>query len=98
MKNFLFILILLFFAACDNRSKFGFSSGNCNEVYQTCMNKCIQDKPRNECIESCSKSRGMCQAVKTKGCMQDCNKNYGKNSQQAETCKKRCVENGGNSY
>lgn len=99
MKIIMFIAIVFLLNACDNKSKFGFTSSNCNEVYTNCMNKCTQgNQPKNKCLESCDKSRSMCEAVKTKGCMQDCNKVYGKGSQQAETCKQRCINNRGVRY
>lgn len=100
MKNFAFLfMIMLLLSGCNNESKFGFTSSNCGEVYNNCMNKCIQsNKTRAECLGNCDKSRAMCEAVKTKGCMQDCNTNYGKNTPSSDACKRSCVENRGNSY
>lgn len=89
----LLTLPFLLFLGCD-KSKFGFSSSNCGEVYTNCLTKCTQSgKTRAECLNGCERSKGMCQAVKIKGCMQDCNTNYGKNSPSAEACKRSCAEN-----
>lgn len=98
MKYLMFLLIpLLLITACNNRDKFGFSSSNCDEVYTNCMNKCTQgDKTKADCLVSCSKSRNMCYAVKVKGCMQDCNKHYGKDTPGSKRCKQACVNNRGN--
>ncbi|RDU65539.1 hypothetical protein [Helicobacter sp. MIT 14-3879] len=99
IKILLCSFIILALNACNKDNTFGFTSGNCNEVYTACMNKCTQaNKTRSECINNCDKSRSMCEAVKTKGCMQNCNKNYGKKSQQAEVCKQQCMNNRGVSY
>lgn len=95
----IFLLAVSFLViGCNNRDKFGFSSGNCSEVYNNCLNKCTQTKSRVECLTSCDRSRGMCEAIKTKGCMQDCNKQYGKNNPSTEACKNICIENKGISY
>ena len=89
-------LYVIFAVGCEKKAQFGFTSSDCNEVYTNCLNKCIQtNKTRIECSQSCERSRGMCSAIKVKGCMQDCNKRYGKNTMQSETCKKRCSENRG---
>lgn len=96
MRIFLVILMAIFFAGCEKKATFGFTSNDCNEVYTNCINKCIQtNKSRAECANSCDRSRGMCEAIKVKGCMQNCNKRYGKNTMQSETCKKRCSDNRG---
>lgn len=96
MRIFLVILMAIVFAGCEKKATFGFTSNDCNEVYTNCINKCIQtNKSRAECANSCDRSRGMCEAIKVKGCMQNCNKRYGKNTMQSETCKKRCSENRG---
>lgn len=100
MKKWIFLAILgaIILGGCDSgkKSPFGFSSNDCNEVYSNCLNKCIQsNKTRVECVGSCERSRGMCEAIKVKGCMQNCNKRYGKGTLQAETCKKRCADNRG---
>lgn len=95
---FLAVLVMIIFGGCDSgkKSPFGFSSNDCNEVYSNCLNKCIQsNQTRVECITSCERGRGMCEAIKVKGCMQDCNKRYDKGTLQAETCKKRCTDNRG---
>ncbi|RAX51636.1 hypothetical protein CCY99_08720 [Helicobacter sp. 16-1353] len=100
MKNLIFlVVIMLLISGCNNRDKFGFTSSDCGEVYTNCMNKCTQsNKSRAECLNNCDKSRAMCEAVKTKGCMQNCNKNYGKNTSSSEACKKSCIDNKGVSY
>ena len=100
MKKFIFLAVLgaIFFIGCDSgkKSPFGFTSSDCNEVYTTCQNKCIQsNRTRADCANSCERSRGMCEAIKVKGCMQNCNKIHGKGTLQAETCKKRCADNRG---
>lgn len=96
MRIFLVILMAIFFAGCEKKATFGFTSSNCDEVYTNCLNKCIQsNKTRLECSQSCERSRGMCSAIKVKGCMQECNKRYGKNTMQSETCRKRCSDNRG---
>ncbi len=102
MKRFILLAVLgfgaFFISGCDNNKKatFGFTSSNCNEVYTNCLNKCIQsNRTRLDCSNSCERSRGMCEAIKVKGCMQNCNKRYGKGTLQAETCKKRCADNRG---
>lgn len=96
MKRFIFLALfgVFFLVGCEKKATFGFTSSNCNEVYTICMNKCLQsNKKRTECTESCERSRGMCAAIKVKGCLQDCNKTYGKNTLQAETCKNNCTNN-----
>lgn len=99
MKSIVFVLIILCFFGCNDRSKFGFSSGDCNEVHTNCLNKCIQSgKQKAECLAGCDRSRGMCESIKIKGCLQDCNKNYGKDSPSSENCKKQCMDNKGVSY
>ncbi|MGX2983486.1 hypothetical protein [Helicobacter sp. 23-1045] len=94
MKIFLAIFIAVFIVGCEKKATFGFTSSDCNEVYSICLNKCTQSgKSRADCLQSCERSRGMCNAVKTKGCMQNCNKSYGKNTPSAESCKRQCAEN-----
>ena len=88
---FLLVVIMLFVSGCNNRGKFGFVSGNCNEVYSVCMNKCLPVSKRNYCINSCNKSKAMCGSNKVKGCMQDCNIKYKKATRNAELCKQRCI-------
>ena len=93
VKIFLAILMAFFLVACEKKAVFGFTSSDCNEVYTICLNKCTQaNKPRAECIPSCERGRGMCFAVKTKGCMQDCNKEHGKNTPSAQACKRQCED------
>ncbi len=97
IKNILVLFVIIFIIGCDNENKFGFSSSNCNEVYTNCLNKCIQSgKTRAECLGNCDKSRGMCESIKIKGCMQDCNKVYGKGTASSESCKRSCMNNRGN--
>lgn len=96
MKKMIFLVILGFSAfvsiGCEKNGQFGFSSGDCNEVYTNCVNKCVQsNKSRIECTNSCERGRGMCASIKLKGCTQDCNKNYGKGTPEAESCKNRCT-------
>lgn len=56
------------------------------------MNACIKkgDKTRNRCLNECDKMRGMCKAMKIKGCMQQCNEKHTKGTAQNEACKTRC--------
>lgn len=98
MKRIIFIIVFaLLITGCNNKEQFGFTSNNCNEVYNNCLNKCLQSgKTRVDCLGSCDKSRGMCRAVKTKGCMQNCNKTYGKNTASSESCKRSCANNTSN--
>lgn len=85
------IIFAIIIVGCDKKATYGFTSGDCNEVYTNCLNKCVQtNKPRTECANSCERSRSMCFAIKVKGCMQDCNKNYGKDSLQSQSCKRQC--------
>lgn len=93
MKVLLFLLLVLSFSACDNKAKFGFTSKDCDEVYNNCINKCSQTNSYNSCLSSCEQSSGMCKAIKVKGCMQDCNIRYGKGTDSAEVCKQRCKDN-----
>ncbi|MGP1450183.1 MAG: hypothetical protein ACTTJS_03535 [Wolinella sp.] len=101
MKKLTILLIVAIFSlvlvGCEDKSKqFGFGSGDCNEVQRNCINQCSRSgKSSAQCINDCEKARAMCAAIKVKGCMQDCNQRYGKGSQGAEYCKKRCQENGG---
>lgn len=93
-------ILLIFFTlvlinGCSNRSKFGFISSNCDEVYSSCMNKCLLTSKRNDCINNCSKGKAMCASIKVKGCMQDCNVKYKKGTHNAELCKQRCIDNNG---
>lgn len=89
---FSFICIIGFLGACSSgEQSFFYKSSNCNDVKNDCLIKCRKDgKRQRECLESCEKARGMCEAVKAKGCLQDCNTQYGKNTPAAEQCKKRC--------
>lgn len=97
MKNLFILLTLigfgLFIAGCEGggRQSFGYKSSNCNDIKQDCLDKCRKDnKSQKSCLTECEKVRGMCEAVKTKGCLQDCNMKFGKGTQEAERCKKRC--------
>ena len=97
MKKFLSIVFIVcivgFLGACSKGEDktFLYSSSNCDEVKRDCLAKCRKNgKEQSKCLMECEKVRGMCEAVKTKGCLQDCNKTYGKNSASAEQCKKRC--------
>lgn len=102
MRNF---ILLLFFGSLvwllsgcgeDKSKQFGFGSSDCNEVHRNCMNQCTKEgKPMNQCLNDCEKARSMCAAIKVKGCMQNCNQRYGKDSSSAEICKRRCQENDG---
>lgn len=95
-KIFIFFIALVFIAC--NKPKFGFTSSDCGEVYNNCMRECIKTNTRSVCINNCDKSRSMCQSIKIKGCMQDCNSKYGKNTSNSEICKKRCMDNKGISF
>ncbi|EEO25612.1 hypothetical protein [Helicobacter winghamensis] len=92
----LFILFgfvaVLFFGACSGENNsFLYKSSNCNDAKRDCLIKCRKDgKGQTRCLEECEKVRGMCEAVKTKGCLQDCNTRHGKNTPASEQCKKRC--------
>ena len=96
MKSLFILLTIVWFSlllvGCEGgRQSFGYKSSNCNDVKQSCLDKCRKDnKSQNLCLSECEKVRGMCEAVKTKGCLQDCNMKFGKGSQEAERCKKRC--------
>lgn len=94
MKAKIFLVMaLIIFSGCDKKATYGFTSGDCNEVYTNCLNKCLQsNKTRTECVNSCERSRSMCFSIKVKGCMQNCNKDYGKDTIQAQSCKNRCSE------
>ena len=98
MKKIIFMIVVaLLIIGCNNKEQFGFTSSNCNEVYNNCLNKCLQSgKTRVECLSNCDKSRGMCRAVKIKGCMQNCNTTYGKNTPSSESCKRSCASNTSN--
>ncbi|TLD83501.1 hypothetical protein LS70_004900 [Helicobacter sp. MIT 11-5569] len=98
MKKLLFLLnfvcILGFLSACgqggDDKA-FLYKSSNCDDTKRDCLLKCRKDgKGQARCLDECEKVRGMCEAVKTKGCLQDCNARHGKNTPIAEQCKKRC--------
>lgn len=91
-------VVMVFINGCNSSSKFGFTSSDCSEVYSTCMNKCTPNSKRSECINNCSKSKAMCESIKVKGCMQDCNTKYKKGTQNAELCKRRCADNSGISF
>lgn len=94
MKAKIFLVMaLIIFSGCDKKATYGFTSSDCNEVYTNCLNKCLQsNKTRTECVNSCERSRSMCFSIKVKGCMQNCNKDYGKDTLQAQSCKNRCGE------
>lgn len=84
---------VIFFSSCSNGNNnfFSVNSSDCNKTKSNCLVKCKQSgKGQNRCIEECEKVRGMCEAIKTKGCLQECNIRYGKNTQAAEQCKRRC--------
>lgn len=100
MKKLLFAMSIIgitcFLSACGggNDQNFLYSSSDCNEVKRECLHKCrLSGKGQNLCLTECEKARGMCEAVKTKGCLQDCNLRYGKDSPATEQCKKRCQNN-----
>lgn len=90
MKKFsIFMIVLILFFGCSSQSgKFGFTSGDCNKIYEECLQKC--NKTRDECNRDCEKLKGMCRAMKIKGCMQECNQKYGKGTPAAEDCKAKC--------
>ena len=94
MKNLLFFISLIgiFYSGCSSQSgKFFNEASDCDKTKQSCMKKCReQGKSQNVCTNECEKLRTMCNAIKTKGCMQDCNLKYGKNTPTAENCKKSC--------
>lgn len=96
MKKLLFLLSLVFIigflGACSGGNEsFLYKSSNCNDAKRDCLIECRKNgKGQTKCLEECEKVRGMCEAVKTKGCLQDCNIRHGKNSPAAEQCKKRC--------
>lgn len=97
-KLFLFFMCLFYVGmvgslnGCSSENKsFLYSSSNCNDAKRDCLNKCrLEGKGQAICLSECEKVRGMCEAVKTKGCLQNCNLQYGKGTQAAEQCKKRC--------
>lgn len=98
MEHYRFFIIFLFcigifvFYGCSKEEKnFLYNSSNCNDVKRDCLNQCRNEgKSQAICLNECEKVRGMCAAVKTKGCLQNCNSQYGKGTQAAEQCKKRC--------
>ncbi len=81
-----------FLLGCSDSKKknegFMSSLGDCNVVYTQCINKC-KDGPKL-CGDQCEKARGMCNAIHVKGCMQQCNERYGKDSSSSEACKRNC--------
>ncbi len=93
MRILILVFVAFFAVSCEKKATYGFSSGDCNEVYTNCLNQCTrQGKPRGECVNSCTRSRGMCNSIKSKGCMQNCNKYHGRGSKQAENCKRQCAQ------
>ncbi|TLD85618.1 hypothetical protein [Helicobacter sp. MIT 05-5294] len=92
-----FILLFCFgilgiFGGCSKEDKnFLYNTSNCNDAKRDCLNKCRSEgKGQAVCLNDCEKVRGMCEAVKTKGCLQNCNLQHGKGTAAAEQCKKRC--------
>lgn len=95
MKYLVFIAFIAL-VGCNDKSKMGFTSGDCGEVYTNCLNRCTHSgRTRVDCLTSCERSRGMCESIKVKGCMQNCNKAYGKDSTSSENCRRTCAENRG---
>ncbi len=95
MKRFVFLVGLIcvagLFVACENDKKFLYGNSNCNDVKRDCLNICRKEgKAQALCLTECEKVRGMCAAVKIKGCLQDCTMRFGKNSPQTDQCKGRC--------
>ncbi len=89
------VAIALSIAGCSSQNyEFGFGSGgDCDKVYSDCISRCKNsDMTRTECYNSCDKTRAMCRAMQVKGCMQNCNTKYGKDTPKAESCKKKCKD------
>ncbi len=88
----LVLFLALFFGGCSSESgKFGFGTSDCTQYFKNCLEQCNRSgKTKAECSESCEKARGMCRGMKIKGCMQKCNEQYGKGTNEAETCKASC--------
>ncbi|CAM2892950.1 hypothetical protein [Helicobacter burdigaliensis] len=98
MKKIVLLIIsigILSFSGCssNNDNNLVYGSSNCDEAKRICLNKCAkQGKSRRVCLDECEKARGMCEAIKVKGCLQDCNLQYGKGTSAAEQCKLRCTK------
>lgn len=96
MKKALTLLTLMFtllFVGCSSQSgQWAFGTSDCDEYFNRCLNTCIKkgDKPRNQCLVECDKSRGMCKALQIKGCMQKCQEKYGKGTPQERQCRASC--------
>lgn len=94
-KLFLFFILLFCFgivgsvSGCSKDDKsFLYNTSNCNDAKRDCLNKCRNEgKGQAICLNECEKVRGMCESVKTKGCLQNCNLQYGKGTPSAEQCK-----------
>ncbi len=89
---FFALLALLLLSSCSSQNAgFGFKSSDCKEVYKECMAKCsAKGESRDKCSVACAKTESLCRAMKIKGCMQDCNAKYGKDTQESAVCKERC--------
>jgi len=96
LNSFILLIgIMLLFVACSSQTQeFGFGSSDCNEVQSKCMKQCTKNgKSVVQCNDECERAKGMCNAIKVKGCMQECNTKYGKDTPGAESCKKACQDN-----
>lgn len=94
-KLFLLIFLGLFVAfacGCGNNKPAGpFKSSDCQENKNYCITECKKKGGKlSDCANTCEKARGMCQAMKIKGCLQDCNIKFGKGTTSANQCQDRC--------
>ena len=96
MKFFIIFLtsIIIFFNACSSENKNGFmmNSSDCEVIKSQCIKKAYSnnDKSRAQIMQECETARAMCEAVKTKGCLQQCNLDFKKGSQEYARCQEKC--------
>ena len=90
------LFIAIFFNACSSEHNKDFflniGGSDCEVVKSQCVreNHNNREKSRAQIMQECETARAMCEAVKTKGCLQQCLVDFEKNSPEHERCKERC--------
>lgn len=91
---FLSIFFCVFLVSCSNERKkdFFLGSSDCEVAKTQCIKKNYNhsDKTRTQILKECENVRAMCEAVKTKGCLQQCGMNFNKETKEYERCQERC--------
>lgn len=89
---FLSALLILGLGCSSQSGQWAFGTSDCEDFFKKCINTCVKkgDKHRNQCLTECDKSRGMCKALKIKGCYQKCDEKHGKGTALSKACRNGC--------